>query len=91
MLTVTVTLLFATYLLVGPVDWLSSLMQLTEMSTNFKGFIVLIAVAGLITSVFLERFVLPQLAKTIGRVKLALRPSSRKRKLYKLLEEEMRI
>lgn len=85
------TLLFATYLLVGPAGWLFNLMQLTEMSTNFKHFIIAIAVAGLATSLFLERFVLPQLARTIGKVKLALRPGSRKRKLYKLLEEEMRI
>lgn len=85
------TLLVATYLLVDPAGWLFNLMQLTEMSTNFKLLIVAVAVAGLVTSSFLERLVLPQLARAIGRVKLMLRPGSRKRKLYKLLEEKMRI
>lgn len=66
-------------------------MQLTEISTSFKFFLVAVAVAGFLASSFLERFILPQLARVIGKVKMALRPSSKKRKLYKQLEEEMRI
>lgn len=85
------TSLFATYLLVNPASWLFNLMQLTEISTSFKFFLVAVAVAGFLASSFLERFILPQLARVIGKVKIALRPSSKKRKLYKQLEEEMRI
>jgi cation-transporting ATPase 13A2 len=66
-------------------------MQLTETPTSFKFFLVGIAAAGFVASYFLEHYVLPQLARAIGKVKLTLSPKSKKRKLYKLLEQEMRI
>jgi len=90
--TIFIAIAFITYLLLDPSKWLMDFMELTEMSSDFKFLIVLIALVGFIVSWFGEKRVFVDLAKGIGRIKVGLRPSlKKKRKEYKILEEDMRI
>ncbi|KAI9750468.1 MAG: hypothetical protein M4579_006458 [Chaenotheca gracillima] len=90
--TIVVTLIISTYMLFDPAVWLQRFMELTDMSMNFKLFLVVLAVGGFACSWIAEKHVLPRLAKVIGKANQKLRPSHRKkRKLYKTLLEEMRI
>ncbi|KAI9841929.1 MAG: hypothetical protein M1837_000315 [Sclerophora amabilis] len=90
--TIVVTLLLSTYMLFDPAAWLQQFMQLTDMSMNFKLFLVALIVGGFACSWIAEKHMLPRLAKLIGRARQRLRPTHRKkRKLYKVLMDEMRI
>lgn len=67
-------------------------MQLTLMSLSFKFLIVLIAAIGFVVSWFGEKKVFLGLARAIGKTKDAIRPSlKKKRKEYKVIDEDMRI
>jgi cation-transporting P-type ATPase 13A2 len=84
-------LLFACYLVAGPASWLFDAMGLTPISGSFKIFLLAVAVAGFGLSWCAERYILPYLAFFIGRLKLMLLSGGKKRKLYKILEKEMRV
>lgn len=87
--TVVVSLLVSLYMLLDPTAWVQKLMELTYMSTSFKLFLLALAVAGFGCSWVAEKYILPALAKQIG--KLQARSRVKKRRLYKCLEQEMRI
>ncbi|KAI9850692.1 MAG: hypothetical protein M1838_005256 [Thelocarpon superellum] len=90
--TIVVGLLLSTYLLFDPAQWLQNFMQLTEMSMRFRTVLLLLALAGFACSWAGERTYFPRLAKWIGQATQWLYPKyRRKRKLYKLLQEEMRL
>ena len=78
-------------MLVDPMAPLRRLMQLTGMPIDFKVFLLILALAGFGLSWIAEKQVLPRLARIIGQANDRLKPKHRKkRKIYKLLEEEMR-
>jgi cation-transporting ATPase 13A3/4/5 len=88
--TIIVALIFSTYMLFQPAGWLFRLMQLTEMSTWFKDWLMVLALAGFLAGYVAERHIFPELARVIGRVYWRLRPSKKKqRRKYKVLLEEM--
>ncbi|KAK6349663.1 hypothetical protein TWF696_005942 [Orbilia brochopaga] len=90
--TIAIAMAVVTYLLIAPAQWLAELMELTVMSASFKVVIVLLSAIGFVVSWFGEKKVFVQLARWIGKAKVAIRPSLRKkRKEYKVLEEEMRV
>lgn len=89
--TIVATLLFSTYMLLDPMPPLRKFMQLTSMPPEFKIFLFILALVGFGMSWIAEKHTLPRLARVIGRASDRLRPKHRKkRKAYKLLEEEMR-
>ncbi|KAH0538608.1 hypothetical protein FGG08_004809 [Glutinoglossum americanum] len=89
--TIIVTLLFSTYMLFDPTTLLRKSMQLTAMPMDFKVFLFILALIGFGLSWTAEKYVLPRLARMIGKASERLRPKHhKKRKLYKILEEEMR-
>lgn len=89
--TIIVTLIFSSYMLFQPSEGLFRLMQLTEMSTWFKDFLVALAVGGFLVSYVSERRVFPEFARIIGHIYQRLRPSRRKqRRRYKMTQEEIR-
>ncbi|KAL7274630.1 hypothetical protein RUND412_002462 [Rhizina undulata] len=91
-ITIILALLSATYILASPATWLYHLMQLTYLSTSFKYTIVAISIAGFILSMIGEGYIFPKLAKIFGGIKITLgEKGHRKRKLYKRLEDQMRI
>ncbi|KAI9826875.1 MAG: hypothetical protein M1832_005814 [Thelocarpon impressellum] len=92
--TIAVALLLSTYLLLDPARPLQRFMQLTDMPLGFRISMLVLALAGFAGSWGGERFILPRLAKMIGRAKQRLQPKyrpARRRKQYKLLQEEMRV
>lgn len=91
-ITMVVALLASSYMLFDPAQWLYKLMQLTDMSLNFKIFILVLAIGGFLCSYLAERFAFPRLARLVGRMKARLRPNKqKKRKQYKVIQEAMRI
>jgi hypothetical protein len=89
--TIVVTLLISLYMMLDPADWLSSFMDLTEMSLDFELFLLLLAGVGFAVAYVAERRIFPLMAKGIGEAKRKLQTSSqKKRKRYKEILEEMK-
>ncbi|KAI4165799.1 MAG: hypothetical protein LQ342_000742 [Letrouitia transgressa] len=90
--TVVVALLFSLYMLLDPNRWLTSLMQLTDMSLAFKVYILASALGGFAVALVAERYVFHWIARGVGVVRDMIRPHRRKkRKLYKQILEGLRI
>ncbi|KAL9048846.1 MAG: hypothetical protein Q9162_007517 [Coniocarpon cinnabarinum] len=91
-ITMMVALSISTYMLFDPAHWLVNLMQLTYMSDQFKGFLVVLALGGFACAYGAERYVFPPLAKLIGRIRQWSRPSrTKKRKEYKEVLEKLKV
>ncbi|ODH51733.1 hypothetical protein GX48_02200 [Paracoccidioides brasiliensis] len=87
--TIIVTFLFSTYMLFEPAKWLFNFMQLTEMSTWFKVWILAIALVGFAIAWIGERQLFPRLARLVGYIHCWYRPDQAKqRRRYKVLLEE---
>jgi cation-transporting ATPase 13A3/4/5 len=85
-------LFLSTYLLLDPAKWLVSLMDLTNMSWDFKVILLAIAIIAFVIMYACEVWFFPRLARWIGEVNVRLRPKSRKkRKEYKVIIEGMRM
>ena len=90
--TIVVTSLFSFRMLFDPGVWLSRLMQLTDMSADFKVFVLVLALGGFACASIAERRVFMWLARLLGKVHKRVLPHRRKkRKQYKQLLEEMRM
>ncbi|EAS30876.2 P-type ATPase [Coccidioides immitis RS] len=86
--TIIVALLVSSYMLFQPADWLFRLMQLTYLSTPFKGWLVALAVGGFAVAYVSERHLFPELSRLLGHVYRVCRPGKRKqRRRYKVLLE----
>lgn len=88
--TVVVTLLFSSYMLFDPSEWLAKFMQLTPMSWDFRLFILILGGGYIAIAWILEQYLLPRLAKFIGMAKTSITRTPKQRKQYKLVLEEMR-
>lgn len=87
----TVGLLFSAYLVLSPAAWLFDIMELTPIPFSFKLFLMAMAAAGFGISAFAETYLLLYLAQIIGTVKVALSSGHKKRKLYKIIDQHMRV
>jgi len=65
-------------------------MELTFLSTSFKWSLLAIALIGFGISAMGERWVLPEIAKVIGMLKVKM-GKKKERKRYKIMEEAMRV
>jgi cation-transporting ATPase 13A2 len=75
-----------------PATWLFKLMQLTKMPVAFRMLLIMISLLGFALAMLGESKVFPALIKRIGDLKNAMGPRYRKkRKLYKVIDESMRI
>lgn len=85
-------LMVATWMLFATPDWLFRLMQLTPMPTSFKILLFFMGLVQLGIGGAGEQYVLPKLAKGVGILKeKASGGKGKDRKMYKVLEEEMRV
>ena len=92
MVTIVATTLFSAYMLFDPGDKLANLMQLTEISVDFKIFVLVLALGGLACAEIFERRVSLWLARLLEMLNDGLWPRRRKkRKEYKRLLQDMRI
>ena len=88
--TIVVALLFSVYMLVDPGIWLSDVMNLTELSINFRLFILILALGGSTCAWIAERHAFPWIARLLGQAHDRVWPQRvKKRKEYKLLLEKM--
>lgn len=78
-------------MILSPAHWLRKLMQLTHISSTFKGTILILGCCYLLIAWTAENYVLPSLARWIGQAKLALTKRAKKRKEYKLILERTRM
>ncbi|KAF3479587.1 P-type ATPase [Arthroderma uncinatum] len=86
--TIIIIFLFSSYMLFQPAKWLYKLMQLTYMSPEFKGWILLLALGGFAAAWVCENHVFPQLARGLGQLNRWIRPHTKKqRRRYKVLLE----
>ncbi|KAF2841422.1 hypothetical protein M501DRAFT_1000630 [Patellaria atrata CBS 101060] len=91
-ITMVVALAVCTYMLFDPAPWIVRAMELTDMSWNFKVFLVALGVGGFVCAYAAERYLFSLLARWIGKVRQRARPGvAKKRKEYKIIAEEMRI
>lgn len=86
------SLALVAYILFDPAPWMSTLLQLTWMSIDFRVFILVLAGVSYFLSYLAEHYAFPRLAKYIGELKVRIWPErKKKRKEYKLVLESMRI
>lgn len=90
-LTVFVTIGASTVLILSPPRWLYDLMQLTKISGGFKLFLLLVATCGFTLSYIAEKSVFMKLAAWIGWFWSTMGGGKKRRKMWKVLEKEMRV
>jgi cation-transporting P-type ATPase 13A2 len=88
--TIAVTLLITLYMVLFPSHWVMKQMQLTKISWDFKLLVVFLGLCYLAIAWFGEHYIFQRLAKFIGHAKQTLTKRSKKRKEYKLIQEQMR-
>jgi len=88
--TIVVALLFTSYLLFDPSEWLANFMQLTKMSWDFKSFILLLGIGYIALAWTSENYILPRLARYLGVLKTSITGRPKKRKAYKIFQEQLR-
>jgi cation-transporting ATPase 13A2 len=90
-ITMGVTLAISSYILFDPADWLFDLMELTNMTVDFKLFILALAAGSFSASYIAEKQLFQPLAAAIGKLRVKLGGEKKKRKEYKIILEGMRI
>jgi hypothetical protein len=86
--TIVATLLFSSYMLFDPADWLASFMQLTTLTWDFKVFIFVLGVGYFFLAWVFEQYIFPRVAKFVGIAKQKM-GKKKERKAYKLVQERM--
>jgi len=89
--TIVATLLFSCYMLLDPAVWLVSFMQLTNMALDFRIFILVLGCGYFCLAWSAEKYFFPRLAKLFGIAKERLGKMPKRRKVYKVIQEKMRI
>jgi cation-transporting ATPase 13A2 len=78
-------------MLFDPSVWFSNFMQLTYLAWDFKIFILVLGVGYLALAWSMEKYGLPRLARLIGSAKEKLSKTPKQRKLYKVIQQKMRV
>lgn len=90
--TIVAALLFSLYMVLDPGTWLVNIMQLTEISLDFKFFVLILALGGFFVAWIGEKHLFIWVARLLGKARSVVWPQSRKvRKQYKMILEDIRI
>ncbi|CAG8392173.1 unnamed protein product [Penicillium salamii] len=90
--TIIVDVLIAAYMLFRPSGWVSEVMQLTFMSDAFRSWVLALAFGVFLFAWIAEKNIFPRVAQMLGLARARLQPGYRKkRRMYKVLLEEMRM
>ncbi|KFZ06971.1 hypothetical protein V501_06875 [Pseudogymnoascus sp. VKM F-4519 (FW-2642)] len=89
--TIVTGLLFSSYMLFDPSRWLTKFMQLTEMDLDFRFFILSLGAVYFCFAWAGESVIFPALSRWIGQTMRKVIKSSKQRKVYKLVREQLRI
>ena len=76
-------------MLFDPSEWLANFMQLTEMSWDFRGFILALGIGYIFLAWTSEQYVFPELAKYLGFLQTWITGTPKKRETYELVLDEM--
>ncbi|KAK7757256.1 hypothetical protein SLS62_000805 [Diatrype stigma] len=90
MATIAAALAISAYMVLSSEPWLMELMQLTPISSTFKGAVLVLGCCYLLIAWTAENHILPGLARKVGQAKLALLKKTKKRKEYKIILERAR-
>jgi cation-transporting P-type ATPase 13A2 len=89
-ITITIDLALASYLVIHPAKSIRHIMQITQMAGNFKIFLMIFAIFGFIISWLAEHHAFPFLVRFLGNAyRRIMRNRGKKRRQYKILLEEM--
>ncbi|PQE16569.1 p-type atpase protein [Rutstroemia sp. NJR-2017a BBW] len=88
--TIVVALLFSSYMLFDPSEGLAKFMQLTQLTWDFKLFILALGIGYMALAWSSEKYILPKLGKYLGILKTTITRRPKQRKAYKLVLEELR-
>jgi cation-transporting P-type ATPase 13A2 len=86
---ISIALLLTLDLVLGPVKWVSRLMQLTYISWDFKLVVIGLGALYFVLAYIGEHYVFQRVARIIGRATTAVTKKTKKRKEYKLIQERM--
>lgn len=90
--TILINILISGYMLFRPSNWVADVMQLTYMSDGFRTWLLALAVGIFGLSWVAEKNIFPRLAQMLGHARARLQPNYRKkRRMYKVLLEELRL
>ncbi|AEO56383.1 hypothetical protein MYCTH_2301237 [Thermothelomyces thermophilus ATCC 42464] len=87
--TVAITLGISLVMVISPPAWLSSFMQLTYLSWDFKLVIIGLGVLYFVLGWAGEHLVFQGLARLIGKLKVSVFKRTKVRKQYKVIQEQM--
>jgi cation-transporting ATPase 13A3/4/5 len=87
--TIITALLITLVMITGPFGWLANVMQLTYLSPDFKLFIVGLGMVYLALAWMGEHWAFQPLARLIGKAKQLVLKQPKKRKQYKVIQEQM--
>jgi cation-transporting ATPase 13A3/4/5 len=76
-------------MIAGPFDWLANVMKLTYLSSDFKFFIVGLGMGYLALAWMGEHWAFQPLARLIGKAKQSVLKQPKRRKQYKVIQEQM--
>jgi cation-transporting ATPase 13A2 len=77
-------------MLFDPAVWLAKFMQLTNMTPDFRVFLLVLGMGYFALAWASEKYVLPKLAKLIGKVVEKVRSTPKQRKQYKIIQEKLK-
>lgn len=87
---IAVDLMCTLYMLLGSSEWVTRVMQLTFLSSNFASWLLALAIGSFLLSLLAEKVFFPHLARGLGHVHTYLQTAHRKqRRQYKVLLDEM--
>lgn len=78
-------------MLFDPADWLAKFMQLTPMSNDFNFFILSLGIAFLCLSSAGESVIFPWISRKLGVLRQKTRQTPKDRKIYKKVQEQLRL
>lgn len=86
-----VSLAVTIYMIASPAFWLYDLMQLSQMSWNYKSFLVLLGLGYFALAWIYEKFISLRLARFLGAANEWCTGRAKTRKQYKLIQEAMKV
>lgn len=88
-MTIGLALSTTAYMILAPTDWIKHIMQLTKISSDYKLFLIGLGLAYLAMAWTFAAYAAAPLAKCFRRARQMATGKTKRRKEYKVIEEEM--
>ena len=87
--TVVTALIITMYMILRPTQWLKEFMELSRIEWDFKLFLLALGIIYFVFAWVLEKYLARHLSRAIGQLKQSIKGTTKKRKQYKVIQEEM--